>query len=229
MANNEVLDEISFNELSNDDLQVVIDDLTAQSIKLFEKYNKCKSEIVALKNENGFLKEKLKEAECAADLLEENRFLKSEIAKFKGKQPVSALIDLIAENKKLCGVIEGLKQDLEKFTNSSNNLDKLLSYQRPTSMKSGIDYSAGSAAKSETKFVKASASTSNTKNQQPPKFFHRRKTKGNHCFKCNRQGHIHPQCFIVEKRVGNQVYKIVSDFNALGQPRRINIKGSKYI
>ncbi|MED6116431.1 hypothetical protein PIB30_100308, partial [Stylosanthes scabra] len=153
MADNEVINEVSFNEVSNNDLQVVIDDLIAQSIKLFEKYKKCKSDIVALQNENGFLKEKLKETEGAADLLEENRFLKSEIAKFKGKQPVSVSIDLIAENEKFCGVIEGLKQGLEQFTNSSNNLDKLLSYQRPTSMKSGIGYSAGSSDKSETKFV----------------------------------------------------------------------------
>ncbi|MED6227309.1 hypothetical protein PIB30_112320, partial [Stylosanthes scabra] len=169
------------------------------------------------------------ENEGAADLLEENRFLKSEIAKFKGKQPASPSIDLTAENKRLCGVIEGLKKDLEKFTNSSNDLDMLLSFQRPTSMKSGIGYSAGNGTKSETIFVKASASTSNTKNQPPPKSFHKRKTKRNHCFKCNRQGHSPPQCFIVKKKIGNQVYKIVSDFNALGQPRRINIKGSKYI
>ncbi|MED6133896.1 hypothetical protein PIB30_032577 [Stylosanthes scabra] len=69
--------------------------------ELFEKYNKCRSKIVALKNENDFLKEKLKEIEVAVDVLEENRFLKSEIAKFKGKQPVSASIDLIAENERL--------------------------------------------------------------------------------------------------------------------------------
>ncbi|MED6166045.1 hypothetical protein PIB30_105322 [Stylosanthes scabra] len=48
MADNEVIDEVSFNELSNDDLQVVIDDLTAHANKLFEKYNKCKSENAAL-------------------------------------------------------------------------------------------------------------------------------------------------------------------------------------
>ncbi|MED6191055.1 hypothetical protein PIB30_112260, partial [Stylosanthes scabra] len=63
MASNDELEEVSFNDLSNEDMQVIIDDLTAQSIKLFEKYNKCKSEIVALKNENDFLKEKLKENE----------------------------------------------------------------------------------------------------------------------------------------------------------------------
>ncbi|MED6129956.1 hypothetical protein PIB30_113144, partial [Stylosanthes scabra] len=54
-------------------------------------------------------------------------------------------------------------------------------------MKSGIGYSAGNGAKSETIFVKANASTSNTKNQPPPKYFRKRKTQRNHCFKCNRQ------------------------------------------
>ncbi|MED6159378.1 hypothetical protein PIB30_041856 [Stylosanthes scabra] len=187
MASKEVMDEVFLNELSNNDLHVVIDDLTAQSTKLFEKYNKCKSKIADLKNENDFLKEKLKETEDAANLLEENIFLKSEIAKFKGKQPVLASMDIIAENEGLYGVIEGLKQDLEKFTNSSNNLDKLLSYQRPTSMKSGIGYSGGNGANFETKFVKASAPTSNTKNQSPQSF-HKRPARENHCFKCNRQG-----------------------------------------
>ncbi|MED6196017.1 hypothetical protein PIB30_043284 [Stylosanthes scabra] len=227
MADNEVIDEVSFNGLSNDDLQAVINDLAAHANKLFEKYNKCKSENVALKNEIDFLKEKLKETKVAADLLEENRFLKYEIAKFKGKQPVSASIDLIAENERLCGVIEGLKQDLEQFTNSSNNLDKLLSYQRSTSMRSGL-FSAGSNANLKTIFVKAEASTSNTRNQ-PPQFFHKRPTRGNHCSNCNRQGHTHPQCFVFEKKLGDKVYKIVSDFNALGKPRRTNIKGSKWI
>ncbi|MED6124841.1 hypothetical protein PIB30_062707 [Stylosanthes scabra] len=167
------------------------------------------------------------ETEVADDLLEENRFLKSEIAKFKGKQLVSASMDLIAENERLCGVIEDLKQDLEQFTNNSNNLDKLLSYQRPKSMKSGLDYSAGSSANFETKFIKASASTSNTRNQQPLWFFHRRTARGNHCLKCNRQDHTLPRCFVVERKIGDMIYKIVCDFNALGQSRRTNIKGSK--
>ncbi|MED6122725.1 hypothetical protein PIB30_042578 [Stylosanthes scabra] len=181
MADNEVIDEVSFNELSNDNLQVVIDDLTAHANKLFERCNKCKYENPTLKNENGFLKEKLKETEGAADLLKENRFLKSKIAKFKGKQPVLASMDLMVENERLCRVIEGLKHDLKLFTNSFNNLDKLLGYQRPNSMESGLGYSAGSDANFETIFVKASASTSNTRNQQPPRFFHRRTARGNHC------------------------------------------------
>ncbi|MED6200921.1 hypothetical protein PIB30_090029 [Stylosanthes scabra] len=227
MADNEVI-EVPFNELSNEDLQVVIDNLIAHANKLFEKYNKCKYENATLKNEIVFLKEKLKEIEVAADLLEENRFLKSEFAKFKGKQPVSASTDFIAENERLCGVIEDLKQNLEQFTKSSNNLDKLLSYQIPTSMKSGLDYSAGSNANLKTIFVKAEASTSNTRNQ-PPQFFHKRPTRGNHCSNCNRQGHTHPQCFVVERKIGDRIYKVVSDFNALGKPRRTNVKGSKAI
>ncbi|MED6178858.1 hypothetical protein PIB30_111512, partial [Stylosanthes scabra] len=68
-------------------------------------------------------------------------------------------------------------------------------------MKSGIGYSAGNGAKSETIFVKANASTSNTKNQPPPKYLRKRKTQRNHCFKCNRQGHSPPQCFIIEKKL----------------------------
>ncbi|MED6174725.1 hypothetical protein PIB30_071820 [Stylosanthes scabra] len=94
---------------------------------------------------------------------------------------------------------------------------------------SGQGYNAGSSANLETKFVKASASTSNAKNQQPPQFFHRRATRGNHCFKCNRQCHTSPQCFVVERKIGDRISKVVSDFNVLGQLRRTNIKGSKAV
>ncbi|MED6166046.1 hypothetical protein PIB30_105323, partial [Stylosanthes scabra] len=96
-------------------------------------------------------------------------------------------MDLMDENERLCGVIEGLKQDLKQITNKSNNLGKLLGYQIPNSMKSGLGYSSGSDANFETKFVRASASTSNTRNQQPPHFFHRRTARGIHCSNCNRQ------------------------------------------
>ncbi|MED6126415.1 hypothetical protein PIB30_078236 [Stylosanthes scabra] len=226
MVDNEVIDEISFNELSNDDLQVVIDDLDAHANKLLDKYNICKSEKEVLKAENDFLKEKLRETESMTNLVEQNRLLSAEIEKFKEKKSVIISFDLIIENEKLHERIKSLNQDLEQFAHSSSNLDKLLAYQRSYSEKFGLGYSGGSDAVFENKFVKSKASTSNTKNPSSSSNV-KISARRNYCDKCNRHGYSSPQCFVFEKRLGDKVYKIVSDFNAFGQPRRTNIKGSK--
>ncbi|XP_015933939.1 uncharacterized protein LOC107460120 [Arachis duranensis] len=96
MASEDQLDEVNYDDLSVDDLHVIIDDLTLNSEKLLNKYNKCKSENEMLKAENDFSKEKVKESKCALDIIEENRFLKYELEKLKGKH----IICLASKNKK---------------------------------------------------------------------------------------------------------------------------------
>ncbi|MED6188374.1 hypothetical protein PIB30_085365, partial [Stylosanthes scabra] len=207
MDDNEVIDDVSFNELSNDDLQAVIDDLAAHANKLLDKYNICKSEKEVLKAENDFLKEKLRETKSMTDLVEQNRFLSAEIVKFKGKKSVIVSFDFIAENEKLHERIKSLYRDLEQFAHSSSNLDKLLAYQRPYSEKFGFGYSGVSDAVFENKFVKSKASTSNTKNPSSSSNV-KISARKNYCDKCNRHGYLSPQCFVFEKKLGDKVYKI---------------------
>ncbi|KAL4276060.1 hypothetical protein AHAS_Ahas20G0169400 [Arachis hypogaea] len=99
MARNNNLDEVNYYDLTIDDLHAIIDDLTLNTSKLLDKYNECRSERDVLRAENEFLKEKVKETECALDIIEENRFLKSELEKLKGKHIVDPSHELIAEKK----------------------------------------------------------------------------------------------------------------------------------
>ncbi|XP_015939943.2 uncharacterized protein LOC107465479 [Arachis duranensis] len=64
IAGHNNLDEVNYYDLTIDDLHAIIDDLTLNTSKLLDKYNKCRSEKDVLKVENEFLKEKLKETEC---------------------------------------------------------------------------------------------------------------------------------------------------------------------
>ncbi|XP_016172908.1 uncharacterized protein LOC107615353 [Arachis ipaensis] len=162
MAGDDQLDEVNCYDLSIDDLHVIIDDLTLNSKKLWNKYNKYKSEKVILKAENDFLKEKVKENECALDIIEENRFLKSELKKLKGKHIVDPSQELVAENERLNEMIKRLNSDLAKFAHSSSNLDKLLANQRPLFEKSGLGYVIKDDAvfdNSSTKFMASSSKT----------------------------------------------------------------------
>ena len=110
MAGNNNLDEVNYYDLTIEDLHAIIDDLTLNTSKLLDKYNECRSERDVLRAENEFLKEKVKETECALDIIEENRFLKSELEKLKGKHIVDPSHELIAKNKRL--------NDLIKFINN---------------------------------------------------------------------------------------------------------------
>ncbi len=98
MAGNNNLDEVNYYDLTIEDLHVIIDDLTLNTSKLLDKYNGCRSERDVLRAENNFLKEKVKETECALDIIEENRFLKSELDKLKGKHIVDPSQELFAKS-----------------------------------------------------------------------------------------------------------------------------------
>ncbi|KAL4397913.1 hypothetical protein AHAS_Ahas01G0239400 [Arachis hypogaea] len=108
ITGNDHLDEVNYYDFSIDDLHAIIDDLTLNSLKLLDKYTKCKSEKEILKAENDFLTEKVKKTECALNIIEENRFLKSELEKLKGKHIVNPSHELIAENERLNEMIKRL-------------------------------------------------------------------------------------------------------------------------
>ncbi|RTK47985.1 hypothetical protein DRJ72_14495, partial [Enterococcus faecalis] len=73
------IEQVVFLDPSTKDLHLMIDHLS-EKIKCFLKENQdLESQIEILKAENGFLKEKLREAETAVDLVEENKRLKAEI------------------------------------------------------------------------------------------------------------------------------------------------------
>ncbi|XP_057733968.1 uncharacterized protein LOC130949194 [Arachis stenosperma] len=118
MASEDQLEEVNYYDLSMDDLHVIIDDLTHLSEKLLKKYNKCKSENEILNVVNDFLKE----TECAMDLIDKNRFLKSEIGRLKGMHIVDPSQELVAENERLNEMIKRLNSDLARFAHTSNLL-----------------------------------------------------------------------------------------------------------
>ncbi|XP_016191848.1 protein CROWDED NUCLEI 4-like [Arachis ipaensis] len=219
-------------DLSIEELHYIIKDIIVDSKKLLDKYAKCKKENKALRTENDILLKKVKATgTCNENFLkEENSALRAELEKFKLKHKVTASTDLISENKKLNEQVKNLNEDLAKFVQGSQNLNKLLACQRFGSEKSGLGFKEENKAVFKQNVQKSEVSSS--------KFF---KLKGfskpqklvskNHCYKCNRKGHDPPQCFIFLRSFGNdnKLYKVVHDFNALGQPRRFHIKGSKWI
>ncbi|XP_072072112.1 uncharacterized protein [Arachis hypogaea] len=232
MADHDDEDEVDLSDLSIDELHYIIKDISVSSKKLLDKYAKCKKENETLRTENDLLLKKVKANETDNEkfLKEENIVLRTELEKFKLKHEVSASTDLISENKRLNEQIKSLNEDLAKFVQGSQNLNKLLACQRFGSEKSGLGFIEENKAVFKQNFKKSEASSS--KLFKPKGFSKPKKSVSkNHCYKCNRNDHDPPQCFIFLKSFGNdsKLYKVVHDFNALGQPRRFHIKGSKWI
>ncbi|XP_072090534.1 uncharacterized protein [Arachis hypogaea] len=132
MADHNDEDEVDLSDLSIDELHYIIKDISVNSKKLLDKYAKCKKENEALRTENDLLLKKIKANETNNEKLlkEENIALRTELEKFKLKHEVTASTDLISENKKLNEQIKSLNEDLAKFVQGSQNLNKLLACQR---------------------------------------------------------------------------------------------------
>ncbi|MED6189803.1 hypothetical protein PIB30_099600, partial [Stylosanthes scabra] len=133
MANSIENDEVNFSNLSNNELLDMIDDLTENSGKLFEKYAKLKKENEALKDENAQISLQLNKSDSILKI--ENEKLKNDL-----KNSVETTSLLASENQKLKIKISCLNNDLAKFTHGSNNLDELLAKQRSLFVKSGLGY-----------------------------------------------------------------------------------------
>ncbi|XP_016168477.1 uncharacterized protein LOC107611023 [Arachis ipaensis] len=232
MADHNDKDEVDLSNLSIDELHYIIKDISVNSKKLLDKYAKCKKENEALRTENDLLLKKVKTNETSNEkfLKEENIALQAELEKFKLKHEVTASTDLISENKNMNEQIKNLNEDLAKFVQGSQNLNKLLASQRFGSERSGLGFIEENKAVFKQNFKKSEASSS--KLFKPKGFSKPQKSVSkNHCYKCNRNGHDPLQCFIFLKSFGNdsKLYKVVHDYNALGQPRRFHIKRSKWI
>ncbi|XP_020970128.1 uncharacterized protein LOC110268363 [Arachis ipaensis] len=211
MADHNDEDEVDLSDLSIDELHYIIKDISVNSKKLLDKYAKCKKENKALRTENDLLLKKVKANETSNEkfLKEENIALRAELEKYKLKHEVTASTDLISENKKLNEQIKNLNEDLAKFVQGSQNLNKLLASQRFGSEKSGLRFIEENKAVFKQNFKKFEASSS--KLFKPKGFSKPQKSVSkNHCYKCNRNGHDPPQCFIFLKSFGNdnKLYKI---------------------
>ncbi|XP_072076806.1 uncharacterized protein [Arachis hypogaea] len=206
MADHDVDDEVDLSDLSIDELHYIIKDISVNSKKLLDKYAKCEKGNEALRTENDLLLKKVKATETGNEnfLKEENSALRAELEKFKLKHEVSASTDLISENKKLNEQIKNLNEDLAKFVQGSQNLNKLLACQRFGSEKSGLGFKEENKTVFKQNFQKSEASSS--KFFKPKGFSKPQKSVGrNHCYKCNRNDHDPPQCFIFLKSFGNDV------------------------
>nr|XP_029149653.1 kinesin-related protein 4-like [Arachis hypogaea] len=232
MVDHTDMDEVDLFDLSIDELYYIIKDFTVNSKKLFDNYVKCKKDNEALRAENEFLLEKVKAIESCDEksLKEENVALRAELNKFKLKHSVSASTDLIPENERLNEKINNLNEDLAKFVQSLQNLDKLLSCQRSSFEKYGLGFIEETKYVFKPIFKKYEASSSKI---VKPKISSKPQNlaKEKYCYKCNRNNHVPQQCFIFLKSFGNDnnLYKVVHDYNTLRQPRRFHIRGSKWI
>ncbi|XP_072066923.1 uncharacterized protein [Arachis hypogaea] len=162
MADHNDEDEVDLSDLSIDELHYIIKDISVNSKKLLDKYAKCKKENEALRTENDLLLKKVKANETSNEkfLKEENIALRTELEKFKLKHEVTVSTDLISENKKLNEQIKNLNEDLAKFVQSSQNLNKLLASQRFGSEKSGLGFIEENKAVFKQNFKKSEASSS---------------------------------------------------------------------
>ncbi|XP_057719290.1 uncharacterized protein LOC130933684 [Arachis stenosperma] len=132
MADHDNENEVDLSDLSIDELYYIIKDISVNSKKLLDKYAKCKKENEALRIENDLLLKKVKANKTGNEkfLKKENTALRAELEKFKLKHEVTTSTDLISENKKLNEQIKNLNEDLAKFVQGSQNLNKLLASQR---------------------------------------------------------------------------------------------------
>ncbi|XP_057745416.1 uncharacterized protein LOC130963302 [Arachis stenosperma] len=162
MADHNDEDEVDLSNLSIDELHYIIKDISVNSKKLLDKYAKCKKENEALRTENDLLLKKIKANETNNEKLlkEENIALRTELEKFKLKHEVTASTDLISENKKLNEQIKSLNEDLAKFVQGSQNLNKLLACQKFGFEKSGIGFIEENKSVFKPNFQKSEPSSS---------------------------------------------------------------------
>ncbi|XP_057755057.1 uncharacterized protein LOC130974270 [Arachis stenosperma] len=85
------------------------------------KSQHCLMQNFILKAENDFLKEKLREAETACDLVEENKLLKAQVRSCESDHSVLAYVNCFKQNEELLKEVERLKDDLAKFTQNNDS------------------------------------------------------------------------------------------------------------
>ncbi|XLS80971.1 hypothetical protein HN51_046802, partial [Arachis hypogaea] len=97
MANH--VDQVFFQNPDTEDLHLMIDHLS-EKIRCFLTDNQdLEQQIFILKAENNFLKDKLREAETACDLVEENKQLKAQLRSCESDHSVVAYVCLASKRK----------------------------------------------------------------------------------------------------------------------------------
>ncbi|XLU60516.1 hypothetical protein S245_019725, partial [Arachis hypogaea] len=93
------IDQIVFHNPNTEDLHLMIDHLS-EKIRYFLLDNQdLEQQITNLKDENDFLKEKLREAETATKLVEENKQLKAQLKSCESNHSVIAYVCLASKQK----------------------------------------------------------------------------------------------------------------------------------
>ncbi|XP_057760349.1 uncharacterized protein LOC130980715 [Arachis stenosperma] len=134
------VEQVVFHYPDTEDLHLTIDHLSGK-IRCFLLENQdLESQITILKAENSFLKDKLREAETAIELVEENKQLKAQLKSCEYHHSVTANLNYFEENDWLHKEIRRLKEDLAKFTQSSKNLNQLLTSQKLLYDKTGLGF-----------------------------------------------------------------------------------------
>ena len=219
-----IIDQVFFQNPDTEDLHLMIDHLS-EKIRCFLTDNQdLEQQIFILKAENDFLKEKLREAETACDLVEENKQLKAQLRSCESDHSVVAYVNCFKENEELLKKVKSLENDLAKFTQSSENLNQILASQKPLFDKAGLRFYKSDKKPS----FKDKASSSNDTRFQDPTYFNKTSTP-RFCRLCNRNGHFPIQYFFGERMIGDKVCKVIFDYNGLGHKRWFNVKGSKKI
>ncbi|XP_057756242.1 uncharacterized protein LOC130975462 [Arachis stenosperma] len=138
MADN--IEQVVFHNPNTEDLHLMIDHLS-EKIRCFLLDNQdLEQQITILKPENDFLKEKLREAETATELVEENKQLKAQLKSCESNHSVVAYVNCFKENEELLKKIKNLENDLVKFTQSSENLNQILASQKPLFDKASLGF-----------------------------------------------------------------------------------------
>ncbi|QHN83727.1 Retrovirus-related Pol polyprotein [Arachis hypogaea] len=157
------IDQVVFHNPNTEDLHLMIDHLSEKIRYFLLENQELEQQITILKAENSFLKEKVREAETACDLVEENKQLRAQVRSCESNHCVLAYVDCFKQNEELLKEVKRLKEDLAKFTQSSESLNHILASQKPLYDKAGLGF-----YKSEKSHFENIASSSNDTRFQDP-------------------------------------------------------------
>ncbi|XP_057723894.1 uncharacterized protein LOC130939846 [Arachis stenosperma] len=132
--------QVVFHNPDTEDLHLMIDHLS-EKIRYFLLDNQdLEQQITILKVENGFLKDKLREAKTVVELVEENNQLNAQLRSCESDHSVVAYVNFFKENEELLKKVKNLEYDLAMFTQSSENLNQILASQKSLYDKDGLGF-----------------------------------------------------------------------------------------
>ncbi|XLU95782.1 hypothetical protein S245_010134, partial [Arachis hypogaea] len=111
--------------------------------------------------------------------------MKAQLRSCESDHSVVAYVNCFKENEELLKKVKSLENDLAKFTQSSENLNQILSSQKPLFDKAGLGFYKSDRKPS----FKDKASSSNDTRFQDPTYFNKTATP-RFCRLCNRSDHF---------------------------------------